>query len=452
MRKLKIITFIVLLLAVAGGFPFAVQATAMPDTVRIGLTREFANRTEIPIGTQRIQVGYDNNGAFDAVMTLESPTGFTARVNDAGNVTLSAGGGVVFTFDRQCTEPQIREAGGGLVALGTSTYRGIIALRPANRLLTAINILCPEEYLWGVIPAEMSPSWHIQALMAQAVAARSYLISRALEAPHAAQAFHLCDTTCCQVFRGAGLEHENTTLAVNATRGTLIFHNNEVISAVYFSSSGGATANSEDVWVEARPYLRAVLDVNEHQPMEWTRTFTWAEINTLLATLNVNIGTPTGVTVTGVGLGGRVNSLTITGTNGQHTLTGDRIRTFFNPSAGGMLQSNNFQILDGATQQQIAVWVYDGVNVRSAPLSGLHTLNQNEIAVQIQEAYVFDGTALRRVQHTAQTITGGAGVTFVGRGWGHGVGMSQHGAEGMARLGFTYRQILMHYYMGVEIR
>ncbi|MCL2203529.1 MAG: SpoIID/LytB domain-containing protein [Defluviitaleaceae bacterium] len=451
----KYILFFCLLLAFAGGFTFTVHASAanqeMPPLVRIGLIREFANRESISIPTARIQVGHEENGVFIPLQLLESAVGFVARVNAEGQVTLHAGNQLAFTFTRQCSEPQIREAGGGVIGLGTSTYRGIIALRPANRLLTAINIICPEEYLFGVIPAEMPPNWHMQALMAQAVASRSYLFSRSLEGPHAHQGFNLCDTTCCQVYRGAGHEHANTTHAVNATRGVMVFHEGRVISAVYFSSSGGATDNSENAWVEARPYLRSVNEIGEHNPFQWTRTFTWAELTTLLQAANVNIGTATGVAATQIAASGWIRELTIFGTAGQHRLTGEGINGFFSPSAGGRLASRNFHILE-AMPQLPTVWVYDGRQIVSAPLSAFQGLDAHESPTAMHMAYVYDGTTTRRIHATPQQATGGAGVTFAGSGRGHGVGMSQHGAEGMARLGFTYRQILMHYYTGVEVR
>jgi stage II sporulation protein D len=455
MKKLGVFLFLLLTLAVGGfSFPLLVGATAnadIPAQVRIGLLREFSNRESISISTARIRVGYEENGVFVSAQLLESVVGFVARVNAEGQVVLFAGNQAVFTFDRPCTEPLIKEADGGFMSLGNAVYRGIIALRPANRLITAVNIICPEEYLFGVVPAEMSPSWHVQALMAQSVAARSFLIRRASNSPHAAQAFHLCDTTCCQVYRGTNLEHQNTTLAVNATRGVMIYYNNEVISASYFSSSGGATDNSEHAWVEARPYFRSVNEIAEFNPMQWTRTFTWAELANLLQVANVNIGTPTGVSATGIAASGRVYEFTVFGTLGQHVLHGERINAFFTPSTGGRLQSRNFRILE-AMPLLPTVWVYDGRQTVSAPLSAFHGLDNRGNATSMHMAYVYDGYTERRIHATPQQAVGGTGFSLSGSGWGHGVGMSQHGAEGMARLGFTYRDILLHYYTGVEVR
>jgi len=222
--------------------------------------------------------------------------------------------------------------------------------------------------------------------------------------------------------------------------------------ATYFSSSGGATDNSENVWVEARPYLRSVNEIAEFNPMQWTRTLTWAELTTLAQTANANIGTVTGLAVSSISASGRVQELTLQGTNGNHAITGERIRTFFNTSTGGMLQSRNFHLQNATAAPLTDVSVYDGYTLITAPLSSLRVLDLHENTHTPRMAYIYNGIAPRRIQPAPHTVTGGTGVTITGSGWGHGVGMSQHGAEGMARAGFTYRQILLHYFTGVEIR
>jgi stage II sporulation protein D len=231
----------------------------------------------------------------------------------------------------------------------------------------------------------------------------------------------------------------------------MIFFEGQAILAAYFSSSGGATDHSENVWVEALPYLRSVNEIAEHSPMQWSRTFTWSELTNLLNAANANIGNATGISTTSIGASGRVQELTVYGSNGQHRLTGDRIRTFFNPATGGMLQSSNFRILE-AMPQLPTVWVYDGRQTTAAPLSAFHGLDSRGHPTSMHTAYIFDGVTTRRVASSPVTATGGAGFTLAGSGWGHGVGMSQHGAEAMARLGFSYREILLHYYTGVEVR
>ena len=116
--------------------------------------------------------------------------------------------------------------------------------------------------------------------------------------------------------------------------------------------------------------------------------------------------------------------------------------------------SRNFYIA-GTGQAAPTVWVTDGRSVVSASFASYVWRNALGITAPVPGGgvYVYDGTTLRRVEATpAQGAAGGTGVTLNGRGWGHGVGMSQRGAHGMALAGFSYREILLHYYTGVEIR
>ncbi|MCL2527083.1 MAG: SpoIID/LytB domain-containing protein [Defluviitaleaceae bacterium] len=450
MKKLLFIFLLILALA-ALAFP-ATALASTPATIRIGLTRDFSNRESINIGNTNITAGHNNNGIFSPVSTLHSPSGFTVRVT-GGQVALFSGSQQVFTFTDTSRGAQIIDTNGGNITLGSYAYRGAIEFRPSGGRVTAINVLCPELYLFGVLPIEMSHSFHIEALKAQAVASRTFMVYRMNEGSHSHNGFDLCDNTHCQSYRGASREHASTTQAVNDTRGTMIYHNNAVILAVYFASSGGSTDNSENVWVQARPYLRAVRDIAEHDPVEWTRTFTWAQLTTASNTAGANIGTATGLSVTRTSPYGRAQEITVQGTGGEWRVTGEAIRNFFAP-VGGALMSRNFHIAGAGTSSTPTVWVTDG---RSAAVSGIldSFAWRNGAATPMagNNMYVFDGTTLRRVDAgQSAPVTGGTGVTLVGRGWGHGVGMSQRGAHGMALAGHNYRAILLHYYTGVEVR
>jgi len=145
-----------------------------------------------------------------------------------------------------------------------------------------------------------------------------------------------------------------------------------------------------------------------------------------------------------------VQEITIYGTSGQWQVSGEGIRNFFTP-AGGPLMSRNFYIAGaggGGASAPVSVTVTDGHSVISGDLASFILGN----ITPGQVTYVFDGHTMRRLVPEAPQPALGSNVTINGRGWGHGVGMSQRGAAGMALLGYDYRQILMHYYTGVEIR
>ncbi|MCL2216379.1 MAG: SpoIID/LytB domain-containing protein [Defluviitaleaceae bacterium] len=418
------------------------------DLVRIGLLRSFSNRESINIANTNIFAGYGTESGFMPVQELYSAGGFTARAQ-GNQVQLMVSGQVVHTFTG--TGAQIMDVNGYPITLGAYSYRGAIEFRPYGGRISAINVLSIEEYLYGVLPSEMSPGFHIEALKAQAVASRTFAQNSVNQGRHRAQGFDLCDGTHCQVYRGVSLEHENTTRAVRETHGLMLFYNDSPILAVYFSSSGGATDNSEDVWFEARPYLRSVNEIHEHEPMVWTRTFTWQQLTTAAANANAGIGTVNGISVSGMGASGRANALTLYGTGGSWTVTREeRIRGFFS-AIGGTLPSSNFTIAGGLPTTQ-AVNVTSGWQDLHAPLNTLQALDSNGAISTVHMAYIFDGHSMRRLDSTPTVARGGSGITIEGRGWGHGVGMSQRGAYGMARMGFCFREILLHYYTGVEIR
>jgi len=443
---MKKLTSAFVLIALFVLFPSIVYA--QETVIRVGLLRSFANREVINIHNESITVGNGTNAGFIAVQTLNSSTGFQVR-NTGGQVTISSGNEIIFTFTATVNQSAQIMVVGGMINMGDYIFRGIIEFQPSGGRINAINVIPLEEYLFGVLPSEMSPSFHIEALRAQAVAARTFTMYRVNRSTH--QGFDLCDQYHCQVYRGAGTEHAQTNRAVNDTHGLKMFHNNNVIFAAYFSSSGGGTDNSENVWVEARPYLRGVFSVTEHDPMVWTRTYTWAQINTALQnTQGANIGTATGISITQVGPTGRPLEMTVHGTNGHRVIAREAISTFFS-QAGQALPSRNFTLAGTAATSPV-VAVTDGWTTHQVNLTEARAVDQRNISTNVFSRYIFDGHSMRRIDSTTNMVSGGTGITLNGRGWGHGVGMSQRGAEGMARQGFTFREILQHYYTGVEIR
>src|SRR5699024_2296002 len=119
-----------------------------------------------------------------------------------------------------------------------------------------------EEYLKGVIPAEMHADWHPEALKAQAVAARSYVLHQL----DPGEPFDVCADQDCQEYGGATLQHPATDRAVDSTEGLALTWEGEFIKAYYHSDSGGATASADEVWGEDLPYLPSREDVSTDSP------------------------------------------------------------------------------------------------------------------------------------------------------------------------------------------
>ena len=452
-RNFALCVVLIILLAPIAAYAYG-GMTGYSHIVRVGLTRSFTNQNSITVSNTNIAVVFLVDEGFMPLFELTSSGGFTVR-NDGGRVTILSGGSVLHSFLPN-ENGQIMATDAEFIRMGGYSYRGIMEFVPASGgRVSAINVLSLEEYLLGVLPSEMGPGFHIEALRAQAVASRTFTFHQMRQGRHLAAGFDICDTTCCQVYRGAGTENDISTQAVFSTYGLMLFHNNQPILANYFSSSGGATENSEDVWFEARPYARSVNEIAEHNPMVWERTFTWAQLTQAAAAQNAGIGQVTGVSISQLAPSGRVLNLTFHGTGGEWTALREvTIRNFFAP-IGGSLPSRNFQIVGGlhtTPTVYVANSTTSGAQNVSSPLNSMQSVDSRGAISTVHMAYIYDGTAVRRINSTPSIVSGGSGITLRGRGWGHGVGMSQMGAEGMAREGFSFAEILHHYFTGVELR
>jgi stage II sporulation protein D len=429
-------------------FPIKSSASQslLPGLIRVGLERWVSNASRITIENTHLSVGYNVNGAFSPMQSVQSASGFTVVVEAGGRMNLYSGSQIVLHLDDSANAIQIRDGSGGHVMLNNSPYMNTVELyRPSKGNITAVNVLTPDEYLYSIVLTEMAEDFHIEALKAQSIAARNYLFTRLRT--HESQGYHVCDSGHCLLYRGANRNKEIGIRAVDETSGQMIYSQGQPINATFFSSSGGTTDNAENVWSEAVPYLRGVSDTVEHEPPVWTRSFTWNDLTNLLVANNISIGAANNVAVTKIGAGGRVLELTISASSGQKVLEKEEIRSFFSPSEEGELDSRNFTVTGGAgaALQVTTLTATNGVVLSMAPGSDYYALSA------YGEPFMLNAQPNVYNLHSMTSVNGGSGVTFSGSGWGHGVGLSQRGAEGLARQGYTYRDILLHYYTGVEI-
>jgi stage II sporulation protein D len=299
---------------------------------------------------------------------------------DAGKVKLDRWQGQQFW---------IEPTNGGYAFIGDRWYRGRTLVVPTTKGLTAVNYVDIEQYLYSVLGGEMVPSWPLEALKAQAVAARSYALYQRENAANGV--FDVGDTTAWQVYRGISDETTSTQTAVNATTGQVLIHQGRIIEAVFHSSSGGHTENVEDVWVQALPYLRGVPDFDQGTPVyEWTKSFTRNDLSALISGVG-NILSMEPVRSTP---GGRIVSMRVVGDGGTRIISGETLRAVLDLKSTKFKVIPEFPTATGKQKSQLA-----------------------PIAFQIQ-----------------------------GNGFGHGLGMSQWGAYNLARQGRDYRQIVLYYY------
>ncbi len=276
--------------------------------------------------------------------------------------------------------------------MNNTPYRGsfIITTEPGNGL-HAINHVEIESYLYGVVPKEMPDSWEEHALMAQAVAARTYALYIQEKSNH--PFYDLEATTASQVYGGINNESERSTKAVNLTRGQVMIHDGSLIISYFHSDSGGHTEDPSNVWsTEKIPYLNGVPDqFSQEQPEKtWEFFLSYKDAIKQLNQYGLGISRLDRIKVKDRSRSGRFSKVLIYSDKGVSELS-----------------SNHFRASIGETR----------------------------IKSTLFHMYASQG-----------------GILFKGKGYGHGVGMSQWGARRMAQAGSSYQDILKFYYKGIKIK
>lgn len=338
-----------------------------------------------------------------------------------------------------------------VIDLGKRSYRGYMEIgRYGWNDLTAVNQVNLEDYLYSVVVSEIYAKWPEESLKAQAVAARSYAVYHVVVYnKFKNDPFDLDDTVNSQVYKGYAIEDKRINAAVDATKGEMILYEGTVIPAYFFAASGGRTEDSQNVWSGSKPYLKSVPDIYEQEPERhpWLMSLTPSEIASKLADRGVSVGTVTDLQAVGYSDAGRVMTLRVVGTAGSYDLDKESMRVWLG------IWGRKFTIIKSDFRPDTN---YDAVNG-----DGAATVNYNGASVISGDGQVqtlLNGTEQVIVMGTENIInqpmiTGQSGkFILAGEGWGHGVGMSQAGAKGMANEGFMYKEILEHYYTDTVVQ
>ncbi len=334
--------------------------------------------------------------------------------------------------------------------------------------LTVVNIVGFEDYVKGVVSAEMSTSWSIEALKAQAVAARSYALT--LGTKHGTHHFDICDDIHCQRYTGQTSAGANSNAAVDQTVGQVALYNGKVAETYYYSSNGGASQSVSVVWGTNQslyPYLTEVADPYEptlNLKNTWERTFTSAQIISKLLAGN-NVSAPI--------VSAEITSYTSAGNPWMITFTDSAGKSF--PVRSGRVYNNlglpscRFGFAGSGSGQPAPTPPSGSISINGSTqvsgVSGLYAIDGNGGLTALGgDVYVVtDGGTAQLGQGGDQSQGQGSGswagsasaangsITFAGRGWGHNIGMSQFGAKAMAEQGHTYQQILQFYYTGITV-
>lgn len=293
----------------------------------------------------------------------------------------------------QAGEVEFFAAGAPLVVAGRA-YRGTLLALERGSELWLVNRLSVEDYLKGVVPRELLCG-EPEAMKAQAVLARTYALARR----RADHPYDLGSGTGHQVYGGLGVEHPAATLAVAQTRGQVLGYRGAMVKdPLYHSTCGGRTEDNDRVFRGGPvPYLRSSecgYCTASHR-YRWQARLGWKELASALGKAGAPLGS---LTVVSAGASGHVTLLGVEGPGLSLEVRGDQLRSL------------------------LKVHLEDG---------GPVPLPSTRFEVEQSEEPGF--------------------FTLVGRGWGHGVGMCQWGAIGMARAGFGYQEILARYFQGAQV-
>jgi len=382
-----------LLSLLAGGAP--AQPAGDLDRVRVRLFHQAdIARAEVSVEEGPLAVHLPSGGA--PVMRLQAGETTTVGVRQT-DVYLRRG-------DNGLYATKLRLQPAGETATWTlsfeerpaKTYTGSLSLAPApetDSSLLLVNEVPIEDYVASVVASEYGLDDRA-GTRAMAVVARTYGLFASAKF---GGAYDQADGTASQVYEGVGAVTERSRSAAQATAGEVLTYNGSLIQSVYFSSSGGHTADNEDVWraEDALPYLRGVEDPHDDASPHHTWSAT-VDRSALLQTLTRHQGTLVeGFVIDEKAPHGRVKTVKILQSQGSDPV----------------MKANDFRLLVNRG--------VDGAPLKSTWFSARRQGNR----------YVFDG-----------------------RGFGHGVGLSQWGAHAMAEQGSGYREILRFYYTDVDIQ
>ncbi|MFT9494036.1 SpoIID/LytB domain-containing protein [Anaerosolibacter sp.] len=341
------------------------------------------------------------------------------------------------------TEYYFKSNASNMVKVDGKNFRGDIGIkRYTGSDLTIINRISLEEYLYGVVPKEMSGTWPLEAQKAQAVAARNYAIEKL--GSHNQYGFDLCATTHCQVYGGFDSEHERSRGAVDETRGKFLTYNGELVTPFYHSNSGGHTENSENIWSSPIGYLKGVSDpFSIGAPNDtWTYVMTKDQIQEVLNSKQLSVGDLNSIQVTSYSDFGRVLKMEVSGSSDKKILEKEKVRSIFGYNN---IKSTWFTVNTDASATVISGDASGPKQISSGNLFIAAADGARQLDGSLEQIVVFNGIELKNISFNANQYV------FTGKGWGHGLGMSQWGAKKMAEEGYTYDQILTYYYTGTQI-
>jgi stage II sporulation protein D len=357
------------------------------------LTELFNNSPAQAVETIRVALVPDRpavtiSGSPDLVFTTPSGRRFAEGLKTPVEILAGIQG---LTFQGKPTGLQelIASSAGGDIHLNDLSVGGVLHIVLYRDKLRLINELDVEEYLKGVVPIEISPKWHPEALKVQAIIARTYVLYQ--RQVNLGKEYDVVATTADQVYGGRTKEHPAANLAVAETSALVLTFGGELILSVYHSTSAGPTEDASEVWGMELPYLKGVsCPFDQNSPYyQWSKSFLMDAVQESFSKAGYAVGTIASITPFRWTGAGRIGQIRLLHSQGELILKAEDLRRILGYTE---LPSTRFRI------EKIG----------------------REIQIQ-------------------------------GNGYGHGVGLCQWGAKEMAEMGYSYDKILKYYYPGVHV-
>ncbi len=406
------------------------------------------------------------------VVRFEFYTSYSNAQADQGNYSASVVGGsttcytvvdttngtILFEYDNDgyfAVEPQCEKEEAQTWFKGYKYYGAFEYARRLGGDMTVVNYVQEDLYVSCVLPYEFVSSGHIESLKAGAVAIRTFAHS---SYKHDSSGFDVCNSTCCQVYRGvySQANADKVLQACQETAGICAYYNGKLIEATYFASSGGATEDAKNTWGSDVPYLKGKEDPYEmaisYPGKTWEYFITPEQVTEMLQNRGNNNSTIVSIEVTERTAMGNVNALVFTDSDGrEYDYYNDNVRLFSGIS-GVTYNSRNFSVTPadghGTTTGNAITSVYDGTTTVTTNTVTVLTANGKE-TVSLPATVLTDNGKENAGSGSATTTEKGWYLT--GGGYGHNVGMSQWGAYAMGDAGFTFDEILKFYYTGITV-
>ncbi|MGC8778521.1 MAG: SpoIID/LytB domain-containing protein [Candidatus Caldatribacteriaceae bacterium] len=381
--------------------------------------------------------------------------------------------GKVFWKEKGVLAPSftLTPRGGEPLLWGKRPYRGKMVLEERNGMLLLVNVLPLEDYLKGTIKLEASPSWPEEALKAQIVVARTYALKNL--GRHREEGFDFCTTEHCQRYGGINAEDSRTNPLVERTRGIVLTYEGKLASVVYHAESGGYTDSAYNVWRKEVPYLVGVPSPWEEDAphAHWTVSLSRSEVEAALRRAGYLPGALQGIQFV-PGENGRMKEVVLFSRGGRWVIPASKFREALGVN---LLLSTYFTVTEeGPGEQPASPPQEEEPLPESQPSEEVAssrellkkpdwTLDDILTFLALREKEREQKKGRRSSPKPQEGVPAlplppkeeGEGkeerFVFEGRGWGHGVGLSQWGAVGMAREGYTFQEILAHYFPGCAL-